>query len=441
MRGVPHDVQNRGLAPEATADVERALTQALLDEREQASLRAEAARVLSGLLHPERTVARTLHLLVPRFASWGLAVVADEPAGSAATSSAGTTARFPRQALSSPRDGAIRRTVRAGRRQRWQMEGPEELASLVPDVGLRAELPDDGPLSVLLLPLRAAGETFGGLLLVRRADDDFDDRATTLCEDVAQTAALALQAARLYAARAHTARVLQDSLRPRALPDIPGVRLASSYRSTSSGDDVGGDFYDVHGAGDDWSLVIGDVSGSGIEAAVLTGQARQALRTAGLVDRSPTRMLGLANRSLLQTTGARFVTILCCRLVVGRPGPARLEVASAGHPPPLIARADGSIEEPVLRGMAAGLFADGDHPSATVDLAPGDRCLLYTDGITEARSPDGTFFGTERLRQALSACSSAEPGAVAGYVTQQVLEHLAGGHHDDIALLAIGVAP
>lgn len=427
------------LAAGAADSVERTLTEALLAERERASFQAESTQVLSGLLNPERTVSRALHLVVPRLADWAQVVVLVQ-GGVVATSSGGLVARTPDRALVDPHHRrGLAHVLRTGRPDQLAVVDPAELEPLVPAPSLRAELAGALPLTALALPLRAGGAPIGALILVRRGAGSFDHGAAAMATNLAPAVATALEAARLYAGRSHTARVLEESLRPSELPEIPGVRLASYYRSNSPDHEVGGDFYDVHGGDGDWSLIVGDVSGSGIEAAVATGRARQSLRTAGLIDRNPGSMLDLANRSLLGNGSGRFVTILCARLRP-TPGGVRLDLASAGHPPPLLLRADGAIEEPAVTGPAAGLFPGGDHPVTAVDLAPGDRCLMYTDGVTEARGPDRSFFGS-RLVDAVAACAGADPAAMVGYVAQQVLEHLAGGPHDDVALLAIGVDP
>jgi hypothetical protein len=174
-----------------------------------------------------------------------------------------------------------------------------------------------------VVPLSARGSTFGALVVIDSAGGDEGDgdegdaeADRALLDELAQRAALAIDAARLYGERSHVARVLQASLRPPELPVVPGALLAARYRAAMDEAEIGGDFYDVHGGGNDWSIVVGDVCGKGVEAAVLTGQARQSVRTAALVDRDPAAVLALLNEALLQRdTGAgAFVTVVCGRL-------------------------------------------------------------------------------------------------------------------------------
>lgn len=422
------------------ADLQHTLTETLLAERERAMFLARASRTLSSLLNTDRTVARVLGLAVPRLGAW--AAVALRTGGTYhVVTSSGTTASVRSRALDPVPSArpALARPLLAGRTVRLAPLRATDLAALFPVEILRADAERSGSTDAVAVPLRGRGESIG-VLTVMRSGDGFDDAELELVEDFAERAATAIESARLFAERSETAAVLERSLRPEALPDIPGLRLGSFYGPTSDRE-IGGDFYDLHGQGRDWSLALGDVSGNGIEAAVLTGRARDALRTAGLIDRTPSRMLALTNAVLHGTHSGRFVTILCARLRPEPDGSVRLDLASAGHPSPVVRRADGHIDIPEPRGTAAGIFPDRTYPEVTVRLGPGDACLFYTDGITEARNRRGELFGEDRLHRAWAETSSGEPQAAVDFVAQQVVEHLDGSVHDDLALLAAEVAP
>lgn len=212
--------------------------------------------------------------------------------------------------------------------------------------------------------------------------------------------------------------------------------MAARYRPAAEHFDVGGDFYDVHGSGDDWLISLGDVCGEGVEAAVLTDRTRQSIRTAAYFDRRPTTLLRALNTVLHDAGSDRFVTLVCARV---RPTPdgnhVDVELASAGHPAPIVLRANGSVEQIDVSGMAVGLVPDVEYRAVSVRLDRGDLVLLYTDGIDEARTEAG-LYGVERLTASLPAYTGAAPDVICEAVEQDVLVFLDGSPHDDIALLA-----
>jgi phosphoserine phosphatase RsbU/P len=200
-------------------------------------------------------------------------------------------------------------------------------------------------------------------------------------------------------------------------------------------DALGGDFYDVHGTDDDWTVVVGDVCGKGVEAAVLTGTVRQAVRTACLVDRDPSRVLELANRVLLTGSDETFVTAICAR--GRRVGDGlHLDVASAGHPEPLVVRQDGSVEQVAVAGTVLGLLDQTRYTAIGVDLAPGETCVFYTDGVPEAPGHRARF-GDDRMQQLLEATGACAVQAQVEGVAMALSAHLSDRPHDDIAILAV----
>jgi sigma-B regulation protein RsbU (phosphoserine phosphatase) len=203
---------------------------------------------------------------------------------------------------------------------------------------------------------------------------------------------------------------------------------------------VGGDFYDVFSVGRRWRFAIGDVCGTGPEAAALAGLVRHALRASGIQTRDPVAMLRTAN-ALLREQGSpddeRFCTV-CCAIL--RPRDAvRVTIACAGHPPPIVLRADGRVEELACRGGALGISPDVTFEPQRISLRTGDRIILYTDGLTEARDDRGGFFGEECLWPLLDTLGDQGAGAVAAALLARVREFTAGRLRDDLALLVAGV--
>ncbi|MGN6687825.1 MAG: PP2C family protein-serine/threonine phosphatase [Actinomycetales bacterium] len=432
-------------------EVESALQEALLVERERSAFLAEASRALAGSLNIRRTIPRVLGIAVPRMGTGGqVAMLSGRSLRLTACNGSG---RAPQEAvlLRNPTDReGLGRVLVTGRAALVEATTPTEARAWLPDAELAQIVAPDYPVTIASVPLTARGTIFGVLSVARPVEEGrYDERELSLLEDLGERAALALDAARLYTERSHVASVLQASLRPPTLPELDGVLLAARYRPAFESSEVGGDFYDVHGSGDDWSLVMGDVMGKGVEAAVLTGQARQTVRTACLIDRDPARVLDLLNATLLSTAGAReatqFATVAVVRLrpaaadpaLGASPGGLLLDVADAGHPLPLVLRRDGSIEAVGEHGMLVGVFPQARYRTTSTVLCPGDVCLLYTDGVTEARGPRGEL-GVDGLRALLPAFAGSEPAALVEHLEQAVMQHLDGAPHDDIALLAIG---
>ncbi|MBW3609988.1 MAG: SpoIIE family protein phosphatase [Actinobacteria bacterium] len=242
---------------------------------------------------------------------------------------------------------------------------------------------------------------------------------------------------------ASLARTLQQSLLPPHLPEVPGLELAARYLPASSGEEVVGDFYDVFQSGrSNWGVVMGDVSGKGPQAATLTGLARYTVRAAAMRTRVPSRVLRLLNDALLQYSEAddeRFITVAYANV---RPrqgdGPVEVALCSGGHLPPLVHRADGTVEVVREPGTALGLFPDPSLRDRKLRLAVGDALVLYTDGVTEARRGDRQF-GDEGLVASVAETSGMAAADKARHVEQAVERFREGNRHDDTAVLVVQV--
>jgi hypothetical protein len=243
--------------------------------------------------------------------------------------------------------------------------------------------------AVAVFPLLARGRTRGAISFMRLgADGRFAADVLELLADLSGRAAMAFDNARLYAERTHVAHTLRRSLMPSVLPSIPGLELVSFFRPLGAGSEVGGDFYDAFGESGRWWLIVGDVCGKGAEAAALTGFLRHT--TAALTREAirPATVLSRVNELMLaQDFGGRFATAALVR-VRKLDTHAEVTLASAGHPPALIARADGRVEQLGERGTLLGVFPDPIIAESSAVLEVGDALALYTDGLLEAHAPE-----------------------------------------------------
>ncbi|MBJ6613541.1 PP2C family protein-serine/threonine phosphatase [Streptomyces sp. I4(2020)] len=236
--------------------------------------------------------------------------------------------------------------------------------------------------------------------------------------------------------------VLQRSLLPDTLPDLPGVETAGYYH-TASPMELGGDFYDLFALDDTrTAFFLGDVCGKGPQAAALTSLTRYTLRAAMIQDADPVDDLRTLNKALMaRYTGddPRYCTAVAG--VFERAGDTlEVRLASGGHPPALVLRADGTAEFlSTLGGMLVGVLPTAQFVEVSTVLGPGDTLLLYTDGLTEARvGPDRELYGYDALQSFAAARAPAGGRALVDALTG-LLSDFGDGLDDDTALLAIGV--
>ncbi|APY84583.1 histidine kinase [Streptomyces alfalfae] len=239
--------------------------------------------------------------------------------------------------------------------------------------------------------------------------------------------------------------VLQQSLLPSALPPVPGVETAAHYR-TASPDRLGGDFYDLFPIdGKRFGFFLGDVCGKGPQAAAVTSLTRYTLRAAAVHDPDPVSALTTLNKVLVERyTGGdtRY-----CTAVVGviepdaETGHTAVRLASGGHPSALVLRADGTADFlSTPGGLLVGILPAAPFAAATTTLAPGDTLLLYTDGLTEARTGQDrtSMYGEDALRAFVAGQAGQPPHAVVQALAG-LLDEFGDGLDDDTALLALGV--
>ncbi|MFI6511068.1 PP2C family protein-serine/threonine phosphatase [Streptosporangium sp. NPDC050855] len=459
---------------------ESARTDALLAERGRTAFLIEAGHRLSASLNLRRCARTAIELAVPLLADTAMVVL--PPTGR-------------RRADWLRLSGDDRRLQEGGVALNAVGQVPgltEALAGFPPvpsrwlDPGQVPEwvLPEEfGPAGHLIVtPLPGNGVPAGALVLARRADGPaFDEDAETLVRLFAARAGAAISAAALYQEQSATNAILSDDLLPPALPHLRGVELAGSLRAARQAGLIGGDFYDVYlpdppapgspattattdptdptdpdapagsegfegfgGSPAEAMVVLGDVCGKGPRAAVLAGQVRHCLRSLLLVEERPERLVPLLNRSLLGSpTPNPYVTLVLATVRAADDGHLRVGLAVAGHPPPLILRHDGSVHECPARGSMLGALSRTVLTPAEIDLAPGELCLLYSDGITEAfGGPTGRqMYGEQRLKNALAGCAGMPAAAVVERLEQISTDWLGGEVQDDRALLAVRARP
>ena len=293
-----------------------------------------------------------------------------------------------------------------------------------------------GVLAFAILPLRTGGNAIGTLFAAWKRAHDVAPDELTLLEAIAAAATTGLENARLFETQRDIATVLQAHL-IHPMPRVEGLELAAVSRPANRPDLVGGDFHDVLVARKGLvALLIGDVTGKGIAAAGMTETVRSAMRVLTLITPSPEYVLRHVNDLLLHEPGhGQLVTALLLAVDVAR---GQAVLASAGHPPPVLAR----------RGARAELVELPFHPPLgafpasfsvrQLPLLAGDTLLLYTDGVTEARRRR-EMFGERRLLDVMDELRDRDVQAVAQGVGAAV-ERYADELRDDVQILAVRVS-
>ena len=286
--------------------------------------------------------------------------------------------------------------------------------------------------SALIVPMRIGDRILGAMTLVSaesiRVFDQFD---LDLAEQVASRAAVAIENSRLYSERSLIAHTLQQSLLPEELPEIPGYELAGVYLPAMEVGMVGGDFYDVWAVGDSWMMIIGDVTGKGIDAAALTALVRHTMRTASEFDSSPAGLLALVDGTLKKRRALSVCTAMCLRL-----DRDRVTLAVGGHPLPLCITSQGVVELGDY-GPLLGAFSGVCWRDFSLQLQDGSTLVAYTDGVTDARDEGGDRFGLRRLRDTLTDLGASSATEVIQRLTDKLDEFQTGAHADDTAAIVL----
>ncbi|MBT2481112.1 SpoIIE family protein phosphatase [Streptomyces sp. ISL-94] len=392
----------------AQADAERA--------RHRFALLAEAGTRIGTTLDLRQTAQEIVDVLVPQLADSADVQLLEAVLGpdEGAVAAASTRGLMRRLAAAFPDPGAPTAKLVAGQTFRIPADSVYEqviaegrpMNLYASDVPALITDPRAGPLrgylatlgSARLVPLVARGTVLGAVAVTRVRDrEPFDEEDRVLIDELVARAALNIDNARMYTRQRQAALTLQRSLTNSALPEVTGLELTGRYLPASD-HDVGGDWFDViQLPGGRTGLVIGDVMGHGVHAAAVMGQLRTAVRTLARLDVPPERMLRSLDAVVADLGEDEMAT---CVYAVHDPATGGCVIARAGHPPPAVAAADGTIT--FLDGPPGTPLGTGgqDFRTEEVPLPPGSLLVLYTDGLIEARDRD-LDEGMDRLAQAL----------------------------------------
>ena len=414
----------------------------------QLAFLADASKVLAESLDHEKTLLTVAEQAVSTVADWCAVYLAERrhirmvavshAQEHAPDQSWDLDVRFPADRA----PGGVPRVIATGRAELYAdvtdelltRSGFDQLqADIVRQLGIR---------SAITVPMTARGRTFGAIVLSRTGSRPrFDEGDLAVALALAQRAAVAVDNAVLYEHENEVAQALQRGLLPPALPTVPGIEVAAAYRPAA--EDVGGDFYDLWPLDEGvWGFAVGDVCGNGAEAAAFNGVARATLRALSLTGAGPAEWLRGLNAALLlgaadEPPGERFCTVVAGTLRLDGDG-AELRLATGGHPPPILRR-PGSPTAPVrVTGTLIGALDEVMIGELDVRLDPGDQLLLYTDGVTDVRQPDGTLLGERGLLKLLGAHDQPPEALVRDLVARLWADR---PPDDDVALLALGPQP
>ena len=398
---------------------------------------AEAATELSSSLDYEVTLAKVAQLVVPEFADWStIDVVDDGVLRRLAVAHVDPDKVRLAQELAEkyPPDpdaptGAWN-VMRTGVSEFLQeltdevldmLDIEEEQKQLVRDLQLR---------SVITVPLTARGRVLGVMSWVSAESGRlYADADLALAEDLAKRAAIAIDNAELHSQTFAAAVQLQRAVLPDVMPDVPGMEVASWYRP-SGRTEVGGDFYDAIPLGDGRvALFVGDVMGRGVAAAASMAQMRAAVRAYAAADPRPSAVVGALDAMFQLFPTDQLVTL--AYLLVD-PTNDTLTFTNAGHPPPVLLRADGTTEQlPIADGAPLGTVPQ-ERAQSTVEILPGDTVVLFTDGLIERRDEDIST-GQRRVIDALPGLAQDD---LAGTLARLGEDLTDPSRNDDVAVLA-----
>lgn len=408
----------------------------------QSEFLARAATLLASSLDYQQTLRNVAALIVPGIADWCAVDLLDgdgrrEPVAVAHVDESGleiaSQLRAHEPELPDP-DRGLGRVLRTGRHVLYNGITDEMLAAAAVDERHLELLRAVGMRAVLIVPMALRGRIVGTITMVSAASSRaFDETDVEFAGQIAGRAAMAVENARLYGERSEVARTLQSSLLPEALPEMPGWEVAALYRPAGTASDVGGDFYDFWAVGDAWLMMIGDVTGKGVQAASVTSLVRHTARTASEFDSRPGQILARINSALKRSPELSVCTALCLRV---HGGVATL--AAGGHP--LLWRlGEGGAEEVGMHGTLLGAFERAEWPEHTFELRLGDTLVGITDGVTDTVGEGDERFGAARLKDVLGGLVGEPAGVVPERLAAELERFQVGPQVDDTAVVAMRV--
>lgn len=375
---------------------------------------AEAGDLLAGSLDTHMTMAITGQIVVPRLATWCALYLDDER-------------RHPVLHQVWHRDERLavplRETLERTHPERVQEADGEQRWG-----------------SALTIALTARGRRIGWMVLGRPADAPLQGEVLFVAESVARRAALAIDNARTHGELQQVGEALQRSLLPAFIPEVPGLDVGVVYEAAGEAATVGGDFYDFFPvAGGRWCFAVGDVCGTGAEAAAVTGLARHTIRALTLVGFPVAATLERLNNAILdEGERGRFLTLVCGTIEPDAHGGVRLSLVCAGHPLPFLVREGTPVHQ---LGRPQSLLGVSEQVAFTAEehrLERGDLLVVVTDGVLERR--DGKrMLEEEGVTVELSGMGPLPAQGVAERIRRLVMDFAPGPQRDDMAILAIRV--
>ncbi|MBS2038413.1 SpoIIE family protein phosphatase [bacterium] len=292
---------------------------------------------------------------------------------------------------------------------------------------------EQGLKTILCVPVETRGRVIGLINVYFRDLMTHTPAQVNLLIALGSQAAVAIENARLYAEKQRVTELLHTALIPKEKLGFQGVMVGHRFIPSM---DLSGDYYDLIPLDDErFFLVIADVSGKGPDAAIQALQAKHILGSYALAGYGPAASLRMLNHQIAQHSSSKQITVFCAQADMTR---RQLRFACAGHEQPLFMK-PGGAEPELLRaeGILIGAIDDYEYPEQTVELQEGSLVLLYTDGITEARTPQGEFFGLSRIMQAMVAHGDGHPTKLVNGLYNKVRKFTRENITDDFSLLAV----
>ena len=291
---------------------------------------------------------------------------------------------------------------------------------------------------VLLVPMQRRDDLIGFLSVGGKlSDENYDRQDLDFLSAAANQIAVAIENLRFehQEREFEKAREIQEALLPGRIPQAPGIQIAGAWQPARA---VGGDYYDVLELGKGrLALVIADVSGKGIPAALLMSNVQASVKTLAYESTAPKDLCERVNRVISSNTSVgQFITffygVLDTRTMT-------LAYSNAGHLPPILWHASGAVERLDAGGLILGVSNSAVYEQGEVALEPGDRLLLFTDGLSEAFNGEDEEFGEERLAALVAASEGATAEEIGRRVLRAVAEFSDNNFHDDATLIAVTV--
>jgi serine phosphatase RsbU (regulator of sigma subunit) len=407
---------------------------------------AEAGEMLASSLDYAQTLQNVAWSVVPQLADWCAVDLFDETGARehvvVAHSDPERLELAERLREYQPgeldREYGVGKVLATGRSELFDEIADEALVQAARDEEHLALLREMAMRSVLLVPLRTPLRTLGVMTLVMsESQRTFSWGDLEFAEQLAARAAMAVENAMLYRVRAQIAETLQRSLLPERVPAIPGWDVATLYRPAGAEREieVGGDFYDFVELDDGWLVIIGDVTGKGLQAAALTSLVRHSARFMCRIDPRPSAVLGAIDDALVEHGEMSLCTALCVRVRADE-----IVFCAAGHPMPLVVGAGGELREAGRPGRLLGMPGRVSWQDQRLEIAEREMLLIYTDGVTDTRG-DGGRFGDERLHELLRTRAGSSPTVLLSALDGALAAFRLGPQADDTAAVALARAP